>query len=169
VDALKGQLDGRLESQQPRFGVRNVRCDVMLLADDLVDEALHTGPQQDPYRRWHDFLERRVDDYAATRDRVDLDGTSRMSVHLKWGEIHPRTMLADLARHPSAGAALYGTQLARREFYADVPWRSPDSAREYLKPDFAAMEYDDPGVAGRAHRQTGPWHRSEIGIVGTLR
>ena len=96
-------------------------------------------------RRWHDFLEHGLDDYASTRDRPDRDGTSRMSVHLKWGEIHPRTMLADLARHRSADAALYGTQLAWREFYADVLWQRPDSAREYLKPKLARMEYDEPG------------------------
>jgi len=98
-------------------------------------------------RRWHDFLMGGLNDYAATRDRADLDGTSRMSVHLKWGEIHPRTMLTDLARHRSASAATYGTQLAWREFYADVLWRSPGSAREYLKPEFARMQYDEP--AGR--------------------
>ena len=105
--------------------------------------------------RWKDFLERRLDDYAGTRDRADLDGTSRMSVHLKWGEVHPRTMLADLARHPSAGgqsATLYVTQLAWREFYADVLWRSPDSARESLRPEFADMEYDEPGSRFTAWR-----------------
>ena len=96
-------------------------------------------------RRWDDFLGEGLAHYAATRDRPDLDGTSRMSVHLKWGEIHPRTMLADLARHRSASAALYATQLAWREFYADVLWRSPGSARSYLRAEFAAMEYDEPG------------------------
>ena len=50
-------------------------------------------------RRWRDFLDDRVADYADDRDRPDLDGTSRMSAHLKWGEIHPRTMLADLPGH----------------------------------------------------------------------
>ena len=95
--------------------------------------------------RWGDFLERGLGDYATARNRADLDGTSRMSVHLKWGEIHPRTMLADLARHPGTGAATYATELAWREFYADVLWRTPESAREYLKPEFARMEYDEPG------------------------
>ena len=46
--------------------------------------------------RWRRFLAEAVDGYAANRDRPGTDGTSRMSVHLKWGEIHPRTMLADL-------------------------------------------------------------------------
>jgi deoxyribodipyrimidine photo-lyase len=67
-----------------------------------------------------------------------------MSVHLKWGEIHPRTMLADLARHRGPSAERYGTELAWREFYADVLWASPESAREYLRGQFAAMEHDEP-------------------------
>jgi deoxyribodipyrimidine photo-lyase len=98
------------------------------------------------HRRWRYFLERQLGDYAITRDHPDLEGTSRMSTHLKWGEIHPRTMLADLALHPGAGAATYTIELAWREFYADVLWRSPASAREYLNPEFARMEYDAPGI-----------------------
>ena len=37
-----------------------------------------------------------LDDYAEDRNRPDVDGTSRMSAHLKFGTIHPRTMAADL-------------------------------------------------------------------------
>ena len=47
-------------------------------------------------RRWRDFRRDKIDAYDRHRDRPDLDATSHMSVHLKWGEIHPRTMLADL-------------------------------------------------------------------------
>ena len=78
------------------------------------------------------------------RDRPAVAGTSRMSVHLKWGEIHPRTMLADLAPLRSAGAATYRKELAWREFYADVLFHRPETAREYLRPEFARMAYDDP-------------------------
>ena len=48
-------------------------------------------------RRWRDFLER-VADYDAARDRPDINGTSHLSPHLRWGELHPRTLLADLGR-----------------------------------------------------------------------
>ena len=46
----------------------------------------------------------------------------RMSAHLKWGEIHPRTLLADLGapRSQAEGAATFRNELAWREFYADV-------------------------------------------------
>ena len=114
----------------------------VLVPDNL---CLPAAGESAAYRRWHDFLDKRLGAYATTRDRADLDGTSRMSVHLKWGEIHPRTMLADLAHLPGASAATYSTQLAWREFYADVLFRSPQSAREYLLPEFARMTYDEPG------------------------
>ena len=84
-------------------------------------------------------------DYADGRDRPDLDVTSRMSVHLKWGEIHPRTMLADLAGDRRKAIGAFRKELAWREFYADVLFHRPETAREYLRPEFARMAYDDPG------------------------
>ena len=96
-------------------------------------------------RRWRAFLEERVGDYDTARDLPGVAGTSQMSVHLKWGEIHPRTMLADLAPLRSAGAATYRKELAWREFYADVLAARPETAREYLRPEFARMAYDEPG------------------------
>jgi deoxyribodipyrimidine photo-lyase len=106
--------------------------------------------------RWAAFLDR-LDDYDTARDLPAVDGTSRMSVHLKWGEIHPRTLLAGLGPRRSAGAAAYRTELAWREFYADVLWRRPETAREYYRPAFAAMEYDEPGAAFAA------WARGRTG------
>ena len=88
-------------------------------------------------------------DYDDVRNDPGRDATSRMSVHLKWGEIHPRTMLADLAPLRSSGSATYRKELAWREFYADVLHANPASARDYLRPEYAAMPYDEPGVAAR--------------------
>ncbi len=104
------------------------------------------------WRRWEEFLER-VDAYDEERDKPGVDGTSRMSVHLKWGEIHPRTMLAALARRRSAGAAVYRKELAWREFYADVLFHQPRTARDYLRPEFARMAYDRPGAQVEAWQE----------------
>jgi deoxyribodipyrimidine photo-lyase len=108
-------------------------------------------------RRWTEFLDR-VAAYDDERDRPDLDTTSRMSVHLRWGEIHPRTMLADLTRLRSAGAAAYRKELAWREFFADMLFARPETAREYLRPEYAGMRYDDPGPALEA------WQRGHTGF-----
>lgn len=96
-------------------------------------------------QRWADFVDADVTDYDDERDRPDHDRTSRMSTHLKYGEIHPRTILADLAGSGGKGRTTYRTEIAWREFYADVLFRRPDSARDYYKPEFARMSYASPG------------------------
>jgi deoxyribodipyrimidine photo-lyase len=117
---------------------------------DIPDPALPDGlglpeaGEAAATRRWEEFLDR-VDAYDDDRDKPGVDGTSHMSVHLKWGEIHPRTMLAALARKRSAGAATYRKELAWREFYADVLFHQPRTAREYLRQEYARMPYDRPG------------------------
>lgn len=105
-------------------------------------------------RHWQAWIDRHLLDYEDERNRPDLDTTSRMSVHLKWGEIHPRTMLADLAEAGrSRAVGTYRNELAWREFYADVLARRPDSARDYYRQEFAAMDYDEPGDAFDAWRE----------------
>ena len=110
-------------------------------------------------RRWEAFLDR-VDRYADDRDKPGVDGTSHMSVHLEWGEIHPRTMLAALARKRSNGAATYRKELAWREFYADVLFAQPRTARDYLREEYARMAYDRPGAQLEAWQEGGPASRS---------
>ena len=60
-----------------------------------------------------------------------------MSVYLKWGCVHPRTLLADLGPDDET----YRKELAWREFYAGVLFHWPASAREYYQPQFASMAY----------------------------
>ncbi|MBM7515595.1 cryptochrome/photolyase family protein [Nocardioides nitrophenolicus] len=78
--------------------------------------------------------------YDDVRDRPDLDATSRLSPDLRWGTIHPRTVLADLdARNPHA--ATFRKELAWREFYAHVLHHWPASAREYFRPELRGLPY----------------------------
>ena len=108
--------------------------------------------EQAALERWHAFRDEALDDYADARDRPELDGTSGLSAHLKYGEIHPRTLLADLAglaeRAGTAGdgARTLRSELSWREFYADVLWHHPRSAREYLRAEYAADELRRPGA-----------------------
>jgi deoxyribodipyrimidine photo-lyase len=73
-----------------------------------------------------------------------------MSVHLKYGAVHPRTLLADLAGHSGDGAATVRTELAWREFYADVLWHHPESARENFDRRYDALPWDS-GADADAH------------------
>ncbi|MBN1091129.1 deoxyribodipyrimidine photo-lyase [Blastococcus sp. TML/M2B] len=91
---------------------------------------------------WARFRDERLGGYAEGRNLPGTNGTSRMSAYLKYGCIHPRTLAADLAGEQSESARRYTDELAWRDFYADVLWHRPESAREYLKPELRAMGYD---------------------------
>src|SRR5690606_17561440 len=104
-------------------------------------------------RRWRAFLEGGLDDYHSARNRPDPDGTSRLSAYLKVGAIHPRTLVADLAGRHGAGAEAFVTELAWREFYADVLHHHPRSAWRDLRADLRGLRYDEPEDAVEAWRQ----------------
>jgi len=91
--------------------------------------------------QWTNFLESGLDNYADDRNRPDLDASSRMSAHLKFGAIHPRTMAADL--DSSKGAQAYLRELAFRDFYAAVLHEWPDSAWWNWNKSFDAIQVDD--------------------------
>jgi deoxyribodipyrimidine photo-lyase len=105
---------------------------------------------------WKEFLDQGVEHYNAERNRPDLDSTSHMSVHLKFGEIHPRTMLADLGRRGPA----YRRQLCWRDFYAQVLHHWPDSAHGYFQPAMARMRYD---TGRRADERLEAWKQGRTG------
>jgi deoxyribodipyrimidine photo-lyase len=92
--------------------------------------------------RWADFRVSGLRAYSDRRDRPGQPGTSRLSVHLKYGTVHPRTLLADMSGSTGAGAEAFRKELAWREFYADVLWQQPRSARECLNRAYAAMSVD---------------------------
>lgn len=103
--------------------------------------------------QWLEFLRDRRVDYSVERDRVDRDGTSLLSPYLALGVLHPRTLLAAIGELGDADSDRFRTELAWREFYADVTWHRPDSLRADLNP--VPLAYDPPGdqfVAWQAGR-----------------
>lgn len=117
---------------------------------DLPGAPLPTGPatthssmptagETAAFEQWTTFTENHLASYAEVRDRADLAGTSRMSIPLRWGEIHPRTMLAGL--DPDRDAR-FVAELGWREFFADVLHHEPTSGTRNLNPAFDGMEHD---------------------------
>ncbi len=93
---------------------------------------------------WERFRDSLLPGYPDTRNLPATDGTSRLSAYLKYGCLHPRTLLADLAADGEVTEAVrrFTDELAWREFYADVVWHRPESAREPLDARTGAIEYD---------------------------
>jgi deoxyribodipyrimidine photo-lyase len=110
-------------------------------------------------RTWERFKARALDGYKDLRDRADLSGTSHLSHALAWGEIHPRTLLAELGDQP--GHEVYRKELAWREFYADVLWHNPTSETKYLDARFAGMRYD---TGTLAEQRLEAWKQGKTGF-----
>src|SRR6056297_726766 len=91
------------------------------------------------------------------------DGTSRLSHALKWGTIHPRTLLADLDASGSGpdGDTVFSSELAWRDFYADVLFRQPRTAWENLNRKMDAMPVDTDAAA---RRRLDRWAAGETGF-----
>ena len=113
---------------------------------DLGTVVLPEAGERAALARWRAFVEDGVAGYARTRNRPAADGTSGMSVHLKYGTVHPRTLHAAL--DGEGGSKLAG-ELVWRDFYADVLWHCPESARTELQPAMASLEYDEGPEADR--------------------
>lgn len=92
--------------------------------------------------KWKIFFNGPINSYNHNRNFPGINGTSGMSPHLRWGEVHPRTLLANL--NSSADQVVYRKEIAWREFYADVLHHNPHTSREYLNPQFSKMRYEKP-------------------------
>jgi deoxyribodipyrimidine photo-lyase len=129
------------------------------IPDAGVDLDLPAG-EAAARRQWEAFLSDGVDRYAEERNRPDQVSTSRMSAHLKFGTIHPRTMVADLDLH-RVGPRAYLRELAFRDFYAAVLHHWPHSVWSSWNHAFDAIETD---TGAEATRRFEAWKSGETGF-----
>jgi deoxyribodipyrimidine photo-lyase len=124
-----------------------------------VDATLPTPGEAAAGHRWRRFLDTAADGYATGRDTPAGDHTSRLSPYLRWGALHPRTLLAGL--DPGRrGHQVFRAELCWREFYADVLWHRPDTARRSLQRQMAGMRLD---TGRRADERFAAWAEGRTG------
>ncbi|MEZ5276146.1 MAG: deoxyribodipyrimidine photo-lyase [Opitutaceae bacterium] len=99
-----------------------------------------------------------VSGYATNRDRPDLDGSSRLSPHLHWGEISPvrifhRIRAADAGR----GGEVFLSEIGWREFAHHLLFHFPDTIDQPLRPEFRSFPWETDAAVLRA------WQRGQTG------
>ena len=109
---------------------------------------------------WKSFTDNGLQSYDKDRDRPDLAGTSRMSAHLKFGTIHPRTIVADLDPR-QRGPQTYLRELAFRDFYAAVLHHWPASAWRNWNGDFDGIQTE---TGAEAQRRFESWKAGHTGF-----
>jgi len=127
------------------LGAPSITCDGPPAATHL-DMVLPPAGETAALDRWAEFLPEAMH-YHDRRDLPGVDGTSRLSAALRWGLVHPRQLLADLG--PDRGHSVFASELAWREFYADVLFRTPESAWTNLDRKLDAMVVDSGDEAQR--------------------
>jgi deoxyribodipyrimidine photo-lyase len=121
-------------------------------------------------QRLRHFIEEGLNDYAVQRDRPDVDGSSRLSAALHFGELSVARVYAsvdELLVHEPEEAA----RVSMRRFLAEIGWREfarhilhafPKTLSQSMNPlfDNAGAWEPDPGK-----KKLHAWQRGETGIA----
>jgi deoxyribodipyrimidine photo-lyase len=91
-----------------------------------------------------DFLPR-IDDYAEARNLPAVKGPSYLSVHLRFGTVSIRELVAAAwarAQQGSEGAAVWLSELIWRDFYHQILHHHPHVVGASFKPDYDKIEWE---------------------------
>ena len=128
-----------------------------------IAEAWTPG-EQAAAERLEQFTQTIAPGYEETRNRPDLDGVSRMSPHLHFGEISPRTIWHRLRRaYPDPetsdgrNASSYLREIAWREFAHHLLYHFPETTEQPLRREFEAFPWEP------NERQLSRWQRGQTG------
>ncbi|MCX6522002.1 MAG: deoxyribodipyrimidine photo-lyase [Actinobacteria bacterium] len=138
-------------------GAPDIACDGPP-AVPAVDSTLPPASEASARDRWAEFLSEGLDQYDDRRNQPALDGTSRLSPALRWGILHPLQLIDDLG--PVRAHEVFRSELAWRDFYADVLFRRPETAWENLQPKMDAMVVD---TDARAKERFAAWTEGRTG------
>ncbi len=131
-------------------------CDTLGLA---ANPALLIGGERAALGRLKRFSESSAFNYANNRNRMDIDGTSRLSSDLKFGTISIRrvwhTITAALGDADSGQSFL--NELIWREFTHSTLWDNPDLLNRPFREEFSRFpwQYDDRSWQAWVNGKTG--------------
>lgn len=91
---------------------------------------------------FHDFL-RRIGDYGETRDLPGITGTSRLSVHLRFGTISIRELVREVGDVGGPGATKWVDELIWREFYNMILHHFPHTQTRAFQSVYDGLPWQD--------------------------
>jgi deoxyribodipyrimidine photo-lyase len=96
-------------------------------------------------RRLDDFLDGPADEYETGRNVPGVEGTSRLSPHLRFGEISPFRVWREIRRHfpqqVPADVGIFRSELGWREFCWHLLYANPELATRNYRPEFDRFEW----------------------------
>jgi deoxyribodipyrimidine photo-lyase len=108
-------------------------------------------------RQLQEFVRGGLADYDRARDEPGLEGTSRLSPRLRWGELSPFTVWHEAVAADGGGRFL--TELGWREFAWHTLDRFPDLATKNLRAEFDSFPWPPPDEYALA-----AWRSGQTGV-----
>ena len=118
--------------------------------------ALWQPGEDGAHRRLKRFLSKAADHYSRARDFPSVEGTSRLSPHLHFGEISPRQIWHSLGR--SGRHATFLSELLWREFAYHLLYHFPATPIRPLRVEFEKFPWH------RQERLLSAWQRGTTGV-----
>ena len=119
--------------------------------------ALQRGGESAARERLGAFLKSRAPHYDAARDRMDLDGTSRLSCDLKFGTLSVRELWHRTADLPAPARDTFHNELLWREFAHSTLWDRPELLERPFRESFIGFPWraDEAGWRAWVEGKTG--------------
>jgi len=128
------------DKSQKHHYLRPVSVDDLGLLPDIawdngIKESWPPG-EKGALKQLDKFIELSLNSYQEGRDKPAIEGVSRMSPHLHFGEISPRTIWFKVQSHHGASAASYLRELGWREFSHHLLYHFPETPDKPLRQYF---------------------------------
>ncbi|WP_026553410.1 deoxyribodipyrimidine photo-lyase [Arthrobacter sp. H20] len=121
-----------------------------------------TPGEEGAWGRVNAFLDGSVEGYAANRDLPGVEGTSRLSPHLRFGEISPFQIWHESQAATNGAVAsdikVFGSEVGWREFCWQLLYHNTDLATQNYRREFDGFAWQTPTPG-----ELGAWQRGQTG------
>ncbi len=121
------------------------RCGEEAARDQLADFANH------------------VSAYETERNLPSIDGSSRLSAHLHFGEISPAQIWDGLKHHQGEGADSFRREIVWRDYATTILHQFPDFPEKPYREEFAHLAWRDPTNDPQAAEDFDAWQQGRTG------
>ncbi|OCC23131.1 deoxyribodipyrimidine photolyase [Croceicoccus estronivorus] len=105
----------------------------------------------------------RAKDYEEARNLPSVEGSSRLSPHLHFGEISPAQAWHALEGMRGEGIESFRRELVWRDYAQNLVWQRPDYPERPYRPEFEGFPWRDPKGDDRAAADLLAWKAGQTG------
>ncbi|KAB8032219.1 cryptochrome/photolyase family protein [Fluviispira multicolorata] len=123
--------------------IKEIKIDYSLQDIGFKSSQIHLLPGREGALEKLKIFAKKIDRYHLNRDLFDEDGTSQLSVHLRFGTISIRELFCFADKHNSQGAVIWKNELIWREFYKMILCQFPNVENSSFKREYENIKWEN--------------------------